>query len=126
MVDPQDRRHPIGFVRQSNLARAYYQAVQHHRQLEEEEEARRLRALTGQEIVEVRVRSSCPLVGRTLREVQLPKESIVVAIRRRGKTVFPHGDMRLEAGDTVVANVALGFAPKFRAYFAPSEKKTQV
>ncbi len=124
VVDPRDRRRAIGFVRQSNLARAYYQAVQRHRQLEEEEEARRLRDLTGQEIVEVRVRSQCPLVGKTLKEARLPQESIVVAIRRSGQTIFPHGDTKLEPGDTVVANVAPGFSPEFRSYFAAPGSRT--
>ena len=124
VVDPRDRRRAIGFVRQSNLARAYYQAVQRHRQLEEEEEARRLRDLTGQEIVEVRVRASCPLVGKTLKEAGLPQESIVVAIRRGGQTVFPHGDTKLEPGDTVVANVAPGFSPEFRAHFTAPGSRT--
>ena len=117
VVDPKDKRRAVGFVRQSDLARAYYRAVQRHRQLEEQEEARRLRDLTGQEIIEVKVRPGCPLVGKTLREAKLPQESIVVAIRRGGKTVFPHGDTTLEAGDTVVANIAPGFGPSFRSFF---------
>ena len=118
VVDPKDRRRAVGFVRQSDLARAYYQALQRHRQVEEQEEARRLRDLTGQEIIEVKVRAGCALVGKTLREAKLPQESIIVGIRRGGKTVFPHGDTTIEAGDTVVANVAPGFGPSFRTFFA--------
>lgn len=117
VVDPRDRRRPIGFVRQSDLARAYYRAVERHRTLEKQEEAVRLRDLTGQEIIEVRVRKDSPLAGKTLREAQLPKTSIVVAIRRGGRTVFPHGDTALEPGDTVVANVASGFGAAFRSLF---------
>ncbi len=117
VVSPQDRIKAIGFVRQSDLARAYYQAVQRHRHLEEQEEAVRLRDLTGQEIIEVKLRQDCKLAGLTLREAKLPKESIVVAIRRNGKTIFPHGDTRLEPGDTVVANVAPGFGQNFRLLF---------
>ncbi|MCA9839389.1 MAG: chloride channel protein [Trueperaceae bacterium] len=117
VVSPQDKLKVIGFVRQSDLARAYYQAVQRHRRIEEQEEATRLRDLTGQEIIEVKVRQGCKLAGLTLREAKLPKESIVVAIRRGGRTIFPHGDTKLEPGDTVVANVAPGFGPTFRALF---------
>ncbi len=117
VVDPKDRRRPVGFVRQADLAKAYYQALQRQRQAENDEKATRLRELTGQEIVEVKIRPSCPLSGKTLREANLPAESIVVAIRRGGKTVFPHGDTKLQTGDTVVANVAPGFSAKFRDYF---------
>ena len=119
VVDERDRRKPIGFVRQSDLARAYYQALEGQRKLERQEKATRLRELTGQDILELRVRPESPLAGRALREAALPKESIVVAVRRRGRTIFPHGDTVLEPGDTVVANVAPGFGPAFRAHFEP-------
>jgi CIC family chloride channel protein len=121
VVDPSDRRKPIGYVRQSSVAKAYYQALQRQRQIEIDAKTRRLRELTGQDILEIRVRTDCAVAGKTLRELNLPKESIVVAIRRGGKTVFPHGDTRLEAGDTVVANVAPGFSQTFRQFFAPSK-----
>lgn len=122
VVDPQDRRKPIGFVGQSDLARAYYQALQRQRQLEQNSELRRLRDLTGQEIVEVKVSPACPLAGKTLREARLPKESVIISIRRGGKTLFPNGDTRLEPGDTVVANVAPGFGSTFRELLSPRSK----
>jgi Trk K+ transport system NAD-binding subunit len=63
----------------------------------------------------VRVPRGAQLTGRSLREARLPQESIVVAIRRGGRTLFPHGDTTLEVGDRVVANVAPGFSGPFRA-----------
>ncbi|MDZ7799953.1 MAG: chloride channel protein [Trueperaceae bacterium] len=123
VVDPNDPDRPIGFVRQTDLARAYYLALQRERTQEEVEERLRLRDLTGQEIVEVRVPRGAALVGRSLRTANLPQESIVVAIRRDGRTVFPHGDTTFQVGDTVVANVAPGFGPRFRALVtAPPEE----
>ncbi len=120
VVDPADPGHVIGFVRQSDLARAYYLALERERLREESSEALRLRDLTGQEIVEVRVGRDTPLAGRTLREAGFPQASIVVAIRRRGRTLFPHGDTTLEPGDMVVASVAHGRSAAFRALFLPS------
>ena len=114
VVDPDRSDRPIGFVRQTDLARAYYMAVTRERSQEELHERLRLRDLTGQEIVEVRVPRSARLAGKSLREARLPQESIVVAIRREGRTLFPHGDTTLEPGDTVVANVAPGFSARFR------------
>jgi chloride channel protein, CIC family len=107
----------LGFVQQSDLAKAYYQALERERKLEQAQEHIRLRDLTGQEIIEVKVRSTSGLAGKTLKEARLPKESIIVAIRRKGTTIFPHGDTRLEPGDTVVANVAPGFEKAFRILF---------
>ncbi|CAN5870411.1 hypothetical protein BH24DEI2_BH24DEI2_00860 [soil metagenome] len=117
VLDFRDERKAVGFVRQSDLARAYYLAVQRHRQLEENDEASRLRDLTGQEIYRGQSAPRLPVGGQNIAEAKLPQESIVVAIRRHGKTVFPHGDTTLEAGDTVVANVAPGFGVSFRGFF---------
>jgi CIC family chloride channel protein len=115
VVDPQRPDRPLGFVRQTDLARAYYLALTRERTQEELHERLRLRDLTGQEIVEVRVPRGSRLAGTTLQEARLPQESIVVAIRRGGRTLFPHGDTTLEPGDRVVANVAPGFGGPFRA-----------
>ena len=114
VVDVGRSDRPVGFVQQTDLARAYYMAVTRERSQEELHERLRLRDLTGQEIVEVRVPRSARLAGKSLREARLPQESIVVAIRRQGRTLFPHGDTTLEPGDTVVANVAPGFSARFR------------
>lgn len=114
VVTEREPDRPVGMVAQTDLARAYYLALQRERSQERLQERLRLRDLTGQEIVEVQVPRGARLAGRTLREARLPKESIVVAIRRGGRTLFPHGDTTLEPGDTVVANVAPGFGPDFR------------
>jgi CIC family chloride channel protein len=120
VVDPQRPDRPVGFVRQTDLARAYYLALTRERTQEELHERLRLRDLTGQEIVEVRVPRGSRLAGTTLRDARLPQESIVVAIRRAGRTLFPHGDTTLEPGDRVVANVAPGFGGPFRARIVES------
>jgi CIC family chloride channel protein len=122
VVDPRRPDRPVGFVRQTDLARAYYMALTRERSQEELHERLRLRDLTGQEIVEVRVPRGARLAGSSLREARLPQESIVVAIRRDGRTLFPHGDTTLEPGDTVVANVAPGFGARFRELIAASER----
>lgn len=121
VVDPHQQDRPIGFVRQADLARAYYTALTRERTQDERHERLRLRELTGQEIVEVRVPRGANLEGRTLRNAGLPQESIVVAIRRDGRTVFPHGDTMIKAGDMVVANVAPGFGTRFRALVTAKE-----
>jgi Trk K+ transport system NAD-binding subunit len=72
-----------------------------------------LRELTGQEIVEVRVPSDSPYVGVPLKNARLPLDSIVVSVRRGGRTIFPHGSTVLQAGDSVIANVAPGTSKAF-------------
>ncbi len=117
VVDPLDTRKPIGFVRQADLAKAYYRAVMRQRQVELSRESTRLRDLVGHEIVEVKLRPDCPLLDKTLREIKLPRNSIIVSIRKSGRAIFPHGDTVLRAGDIVVANVAKGQSKRFKKAF---------
>ncbi len=117
VVEQRAPTRAVGLVTQADLARGYYQALERERVREQASEELRLRDLTGQEILEVRVQPGSELAGRTLREVALPRNCIVVAIRRGGRTLFPHGDSTLEPGDLVVANVAPGHTASFRERF---------
>ncbi len=125
VVDPQDKQKPIGFVRQSDLAKAYYRAIMRQRQVELSRESTRLRDLLGHEIVEVKVRPDCPLLGNPLREIKLPRDSIIVSIRKGGRAVFPHGDTIFREGDVVVANVAKGQSKRFKKLFRPTKNIVQ-
>lgn len=119
VVDPSDERRPIGYVRHGDLARAYHLAVEQQRRHERASEALRLRDLTGQQIVELRVPRDSRLAHLRLSRADLPSECIVVGIRRHGRTYFPHGDTVLEPGDMVVASVGPGQAEALREAFRP-------
>lgn len=57
-------------------------------------------------VVYVRVDEGSPLVNRTLRESQIPEETgmWVLAIRRGNKCIRPKPDMKIEAGDIIIAS----------------------
>jgi trk system potassium uptake protein TrkA len=57
------------------------------------------------QILEYPLDGASPATGRTLREVQLPHESNIIAILRGDKLVVPRGETNLEDGDVVVALV---------------------
>ena len=52
------------------------------------------------EVCEVTVRNS-NLLGKSLRQLELPGDLLILAIRREGELVVPHGDSRLTEGDRV-------------------------
>jgi Kef-type K+ transport system membrane component KefB/Trk K+ transport system NAD-binding subunit len=52
----------------------------------------------GKEVWEV-VMGNDALEGRTLRELSLPGDVLIVALRRSGELLVPHGNTRLELGD---------------------------
>lgn len=55
------------------------------------------------------VRLGCQdMVGRPLREIELPKEVMVVLARRDGDVIYPHGETRFQIGDRLTLIGPLG------------------
>lgn len=62
-------------------------------------------------VFEVRLDASSPLLGRTLSEARLPRDTLVVSIMRAGTPVFPRASTRLEAGDQITILTNRGGEP---------------
>lgn len=58
---------------------------------------------TGTPIVEVKLREDDRAVGKTVQELDLPLDSLIVSIRRDSRVLIPRGGTRLEPGDIIVA-----------------------
>lgn len=58
---------------------------------------------SGLEIVEVKIPDDSPAVGRALKDVSLPADSIISLIVSGGSAGIPSGDTVLRAGDEVLA-----------------------
>jgi len=54
----------------------------------------------GKEISELRVEND-HMIGKTLRQLDLPGDVLVLALLRNGELLVPHGNTRLEQGDTL-------------------------
>ena len=58
----------------------------------------------GMEIVEIKIPSESPTVGKQIKEIALPSESIVsLVIRKREKPIVPKADTVLQAEDQIIA-----------------------
>ena len=58
----------------------------------------------GMEIVEIKIPSESPTVGKQIKEIVLPSESIVsLVIRKREKPIVPKADTVLQAEDQIIA-----------------------
>jgi len=67
-------------------------------------------------ITEVRLKSDAPVVGRALREVALPPDSLVAVVLRDGEAIVPRGDTVLRAGDrTILITLPENHGPVLRA-----------
>ena len=51
------------------------------------------------EVAEVVLKEESPAAGRAVKDVELPKGSLVIGVVRNGETIVPSGDTTLEAGD---------------------------
>ncbi len=56
-------------------------------------------------LVEEKVAHGSQAVGNDLKTLQLPRESVVAAVIRKGRLLIPRGDLALEEGDEVLAVV---------------------
>lgn len=56
-------------------------------------------------LIEEKVHPLSPSANKSLREVDLPSESVIVAIIRKGLLLIPHGDTVLQPADEVLALV---------------------
>ena len=61
-------------------------------------------------------------VGLTIQELPLPRSSIICAVLRGSEVVIPRGNVRLEAGDDVLALVDEASAPELAALFGPPRR----
>ncbi|MCL4395209.1 MAG: chloride channel protein [Chloroflexi bacterium] len=102
IVDRRHPRHVLGILGRSNIVHAYTHALT-EKHLRDHHLARlRLEAATGAHLVEVDLKDGDKVVGKRLREIELPAEYVVVSIRRGGRVVVPRGNTQLIAGDRVI------------------------
>ncbi len=71
-------------------------------------------------LVEEKVHPTAPVVGKALREINLPPECVFVAILRKGHLLIPHGDTSLEPVDEVIALVHSRQASTLASLLGPS------
>ena len=53
-------------------------------------------------LTEIKLQTTSPVVGKTLRELSLPPDSLIAVVLRSGEAVVPRGDTALRAGDQIV------------------------
>ena len=92
----------IGVISRSAVLRGYRSAT-----LRTLSVSRQIQELTQDaadpgQFFDVYLGSSSPVIGTRIVDLGLPQSALVVAIRRQGKAVIPHGDTMLEVGDRVV------------------------
>ncbi len=103
VVDRADPRRLLGLLRRSDIIHAYARAALDHQARLERLERMRLEQTLETHTVEIVLDDDHCAVGRTLQELHLPDDCVIVTIRRGRRTVIPRGSTQLLAGDRVIA-----------------------
>lgn len=68
-------------------------------------------------VLEMLVHAKSKVAGKSLRKIGVPSNSIIAAIVRDGETIIPHGETRIEVGDTAVVFARTESIPKLKKLF---------
>ncbi len=101
VVDRNNPRRLIGLIRRRDIIRAYNMAIARRAELEQRLQERALGPVENMEYVTIELPPYSPVVGKPVRELTLPRDCVLVSIRRGRQVVVPRGDTRLQAGDRV-------------------------
>jgi len=105
----QEERKVLGILAVTDVMRAYRQSLS--------KDLRRMRSLVkGTVMLETRIEPGMPLAHHTLREAQVPKDCLVISIRRENELLFPRGGIALLPGDMVTFLVNPQGEALLRAY----------
>ena len=69
------------------------------------------------EVVAVNVSERSPVLNRNVRDLPLPGNALIISVVRSEHALLPQGDIRFEAGDTVIAMVVADEEPQLRRIF---------
>lgn len=105
VVSREDPNRLVGWIRGSDMVRAYNLAIARRVELQHRADRLRLGRVTGARFVELVVNHQGQVAGRQVKSLQLPKDCVLVSIQRGRGLVLPHGDTVLRPGDKVVALV---------------------
>ncbi len=112
-----DDHHVIGKLNVRDIMQTYKETL--------EKSIRRSSSLTPETTMfEVTVEESSVLAGRTLREVSLPNETMIVSITQNGHTIFPNANTILRSGDKALIMASKNSEEELRKFLSSSNPKT--
>jgi len=108
VVSREDPDHLVGLVRRQDIIRAYHLALTRRSEITNRARQLELDHDSNLDIVHLMVRENAEICGKDLKEIagQLPANSLLVSLKRDGRTIIPHGTTTIQAGDsvTLIAN----------------------
>ncbi len=107
VVDRSNPRKLLGVIRRRDVVKAYNLAIMRRQELQHHMDRLRLGPVTGAEFLEFEVLADSLAAGVKLEDLSLPRDCVIVSVRRGRRVLIPHGDTLLQAGDKVTAFVEI-------------------
>jgi CIC family chloride channel protein len=98
-------RQLLGVVRRVDIIRAYNIAVAKRADRNYHAEVERLSGVDGASFIDIEIPPESQVVGRRVREIDLPAECLVVSVTRGRGRMVAHGHTLLKAGDRLTVFV---------------------
>ncbi|MCD6309813.1 MAG: chloride channel protein [Candidatus Eremiobacteraeota bacterium] len=101
VVDRKNKNRLVGILRRADLLEAYSQAMSLQKV---DDSAIQLKRgdMGGMTLLEIELAEDSPVSDKAIRELKFPRNSIIAMIRRKGCSIFPHGDTILYPHDHVI------------------------
>lgn len=127
VVDATDPARLLGMIKRNDIIRAYNMAITRRAELQHRAKRMRLRNIDGTEFIEIDLQEADRVVGHSLQQVaaQMPRECILVSIRRQGRMIIPHGDTIFQTGDRITAYVNSADIEKIRTLLRESPLESE-
>lgn len=99
VVRREDERELVGMVRRKDIIQAYNLAIIKRSQHQHRAGIERLGKLIKSEFITLKVPPDSSIIGKKISEIQLPKECLIVSVRRGRKLYIAHGYTTIFEGD---------------------------
>ena len=101
VVADEDPLKFVGMFRRSSVVRAYHHALGGSTARSLYRERHRISTQPGATFFEIPIPANSAAHGIRVRELNWPESATLVSIQRANRVIVPHGDTRLETGDTL-------------------------
>ena len=120
VADPHDVKHIMGILRTENIFRSYANLVTKHSELIGRIEQDAVQAPVQTQFI---ISSRSALIGKCVREIELPAGVVLTFLRRGRKAVVPKGDTQLYARDKIFASYTPEHKEAFRQWLQTQNQK---
>jgi CIC family chloride channel protein len=110
VVSRSDPRQMVGWLRRSDLLRAYDVALTKRATRRHRAHQVHLGAISGDNVrvFEITIQEKSPCDGKRVKEILWPSNCLLASVRRGRNVIIPHGDTVLRAGNIIVVLIEGG------------------